>query len=240
MEKIAFCCPIAEIVAPKVLQASLALAVRSAVENIVLTDIGITERELVDQARNRMAEAFLNSGLEWAFWMDSDMVLPPDTLIELMKVAKEKNAKLVSGVYYQRKGKHWPVLWARNPEMEDTSRIVHPTTKGQLDRNKYLGSPIVPHPDKKDPFIVHSAGFGCVLTHRSVFETLDAPWFQFIPKTCSEDFYFFTNAKEAGFDLWAVPGPRLGHIGDAPVIYKEDCYKSLERDGVQLDAIKLQ
>ena len=93
--------------------------------------------------------------------------------------------------------------------------------KGQ--KNKYMGSCMpVPHPDKKEPFERNNFGngFGCVLVHRSVFEMMDRPWFQFIKGTCSEDFYFFVNAHDLGFKLWIDPTIDLGHIGDAPVITK--------------------
>jgi hypothetical protein len=152
--------------------------------------------------------------------MDSDMTFPPDTLKQLFDAAEAKDAKMVTGVYYQRKGMNYPCIWSRGEDLDDGTQTGMGSVKSKT--NKYLGTFVIPHPDKKEPFQVHAAGFGCVLIHRSVFEVLPRPWFQFIKGTCSEDFYFFVNAQEMGFKLWAVPTIDLGHIGDPPIITKKD------------------
>ncbi len=93
-------------------------------------------------------------------------------------------------------------------------------------------------PDKKEPFEAHAAGFGCVLVHRSVFEMMNRPWFQFIKGVCSEDFYFFVQAQELGFKLWVEPTIDLGHIGDAPVVTKADFNKKAHAANMVLEAVK--
>ncbi len=74
--------------------------------------------------------------------------------------------------------------------------------------------------------------------HRSVFEMMSRPWFKFLPKICSEDFYFFVEAAELGFQLWYTPIPELGHIGDSPVITKKDFHANLEKSDLAIDALK--
>ncbi len=228
--------PIAQVVDPKVLQSMLALVNYSANHGVRITDIGVTERCLIDDARNMMAETFLSRSAEWIFWMDSDMTFPMDTLTKLFDLAEKKDAKMVSGVYYQRRGNNLPVLWSRNEETTEGSVTGIMSEKGQ--KNKYMGSFMIPHPDKKEPFEAHSAGFGCVLVHRSVFEMMDRPWFQFIKGTCSEDFYFFVNAHDLGFKLWIDPTIDLGHIGDAPVITKADFVRKAQAATMHVEAIK--
>ena len=184
-----------------------------------------------------MAEAFLQTKCEWSFWLDSDMLVPPDTIVELIKVAREKDAKIASGIYYQRKGKNYPVLWSRGTPLENGE------ISGDVERaknNKYVGAFTVPGQKCKEPFKVHAAGFGCILVHRNVFETLPKPWFQFIHGVCSEDFYFLVNAKEAGFETWAVPSLRIGHMADAKFVFKEDCYRQLEAANIQVEALKFE
>ncbi len=229
--------PCAQVVEPKTLQSMLAMVNHSATHGIEIKHIGITERMLVDEARNVLTETFLKSPTEWLFWMDSDMTFPEDTLVKLFKVAEDKNANMVTGIYYQRKGMNYPVLWSRGEELEEsgTKTGLHSLRSAT---NKYVGTFVFPHPDKKEPFKVHAAGFGCVLVHRSVLEVMPRPWFQFIKGQCSEDFYFFVNAQELGFELWAEPTIDLGHIGDAPVITKRNFHSNAKAADIEIDTIK--
>lgn len=229
--------PIAQVVEPKTLRSMMVMVNHSARNGINIHNIGITERMLIDDARNSITEGFLKDSVEWLFWMDSDMTFPEDTLVKLFKVAEEKQAKMVTGIYYQRKGMNYPVLWSRGEELEESG------TKTGLNSpraavNKYVGTFIFPHPDKKEPFKAHAAGFGCVLVHRSVFEIMKRPWFKFIKGECSEDFFFFVNAHELGFDLWVEPTIDLGHIGDAPVITKQNFHKNAALANIEIETVK--
>lgn len=228
--------PVAQLVEPITLQSMMGVVNYAARNGVDVVNIGVTKGQLIDDARNGLAESFLSSDVEWMFWMDSDMVFPKETLVELFKTAEEKNAKMVSGVYYQRKGLNFPVLWSRGADLEDGTKSGVNSKRSET--NKYVGSFMFPHPDKKEPSTAHAAGFGCVLVHREVFEVLDRPWFKFIPGTCSEDFYFFVNAREAGYELWYNPVPELGHIGDAPIITKRDFLKNLDKSGLDITGLK--
>lgn len=235
-KQIAIAIPVAESVQPKVMQTILAAVAFAARNGVEITDIGVTQREMIDKARNALTEAFLGTSTEWLMWFDSDMTFPKETITELLKVAEEKNAKMVSGIYYQRKGQNLPVLWSRGSETESGQISGEGSKKSEY--NKYVGSFMFPDPDKKQPFKAHAAGFGCVLVHRSVFEVMPRPWFRFIEGGCSEDFYFFVEAKEKGFELWVTPVLDLGHIGDPPVITKADFFKKLENNKLTVDALK--
>jgi hypothetical protein len=228
--------PIAQIVEPKAFQSMMALVNCASRNGVDIRDIGITERVMIDDARNMLAESFLKGSVEWIFWMDSDMVFPEDTLVKLFKVAEEKQAKMVSGIYYQRKGMNYPVLWSRGEDLESGTQTGLNSPRAKT--NKYVGTFVFPHKDKKQPFKAHAAGFGCVLVHRSILEIMPRPWFKFIKNECSEDFYFFVNARELGFDLWVEPTIDLGHIGDAPVITKADFHKNATAANIEIDTIK--
>ncbi len=237
MEKnVSIAIPVAQLIEPITVQSMLGLVNYSALNGINIQDIGVTKGQLIDDARNGLTETFLGTGTEWLFWMDSDMVFPKETLVELFKVAEEKKAKMVTGVYYQRKANNFPVLWSRGSDLESGAKSGLGDKRAEY--NKYVGSFLFPHPDKQEPSTCHAAGFGCVLVHRSVFETLDRPWFKFLPGICSEDFYFFVNAREAGFTLWYTPKLDLGHIGDAPVITKKDFIAKLDKSNLGIDALK--
>lgn len=227
--------PVAQLVDPKTLQSMMALCAYSAARGIKIHHIGVTERCMIDDARNILAEAFLRTPTEWLFWMDSDMTFPPDTLVKLFDAAEKLDAKLLTGVYYQRLGMNYPCLWSRGEKTEKGEVTGEGDPRAKY--NKYLASFAIIHPDKKEPFEVHSAGFGCVLSHRSTYEMMARPWFKMLPGTCSEDFYFFVNAKDLGFKLWAVPDIDLGHIGEAPIVTKKDFFRKATEKNIEIDAL---
>lgn len=228
--------PCAQVVEPKTLQSMMTLVSYSVSRGVDIKHIGITERSLIDDARNNLTETFLKSPTEWLFWMDSDMTFDPDTLVKLFNTAEKTNSKMVTGIYYQRKGMNYPCLWSRGDELDSGEKTGMRSVKAKT--NKYLGTFVFPHKDKKESFKVHSAGYGCVLVHRSVYEMMKRPWFQFIKGTCSEDFYFFVNAAELGFELWADPTITLGHIGDAPVITKHDFHAKASKTNIEVEGLK--
>lgn len=237
-KQVSIAIPCAQVVEPKTLQSILAVVNYAARNGIEIVDIGVTEREMIDAARNNLASTFLQTPTEWVFWMDSDMVFQKETLVELFKVAEEKDAKMVTGVYYQRKGQNLPVLWSRDVPLSNGELAAAGDTKYK--ENKYLGAFTFPHKDKKEPFIVHAAGFGCFLVHRSVLEKMDPPYFRFMHQQCSEDFYFCIQAKELGYTLWAVPSMTLGHIGDAPIITKHTFWEKMKNSKQEIAEIEFE
>lgn len=236
---VALLCPVAETVSPLVFQSALSVVGYSSHKDINIDFIGVTERTLVDMARNVLVKEFLKLNSEWAFWMDADMVLPKETLVRLLEVAKEKDAKMVTGIYFQRGKKHFPVLWLRAEKTEAGKKIIHESPDEYVN-NEYLGMFALPGPEAKEPFKVRTAGMGCALIHRSVFETLDYPWFKFLEGKCSEDFYFFITAGKKGFDLWADPSLRIGHVGSPKIVYKEDCFNKLKEHNIDIESIPTQ
>lgn len=237
MDTVTVLCPISESIPPLVFQSALSAVSYASANGVKIEFIGVTERTLIDTARNLLSREFLKTTSEWAFWLDADMVIPKDTIVRLLKVAKEKEAKMVTGIYYQRGGKHWPVCWVRDPELQSGNKVGH-VNVDEYNSNEYLGIYAVPGPEAKEPFEANTAGFGCCIIHRNVLEATNDPWFLFLPGKCSEDFYFFVNAKKKGFKLWADPSLDLKHMG-SPVFYgKEDCYKNLRETQVHVEEIK--
>jgi len=232
--KLSFLSPVAEVIYPIAAQYAFAAISNAASKGVKISNIGVTERTLIHTARNQLAKGFLDSGDEWAFWWDCDVVMEPDTITRLLNVAKEKDAKMVTGVYYQRLGKHFPVLWKKDPVGLDGEKIsLGPARNAESE--KYRSHYLIPHPDAKKPLQADIAGFGCMLTHRSVFDGMAFPWFKTLTGVCSEDFYFCVNARGKGVQLWADPSIRLGHISKPQVVFKEH----LQFDNLNKKAVKL-
>lgn len=222
-DSVAFLMPCGGAVEPRVVQSAMNLVSSAQFQGVTVRQVGITDRTLIHTARNILAQGFLDTDCEWAFWMDSDMILEARTIPLMLKRAKELKATMLTGIYYQRMGKHRPILWRKTLKSKD-GRYVRTTA------DRYSHITVFPGGIGGPPFKVDVAGFGCVLLHRSVFDGMKKPYFRFDffqdengkELEASEDFYFFVNAKEQGHQLWALPELKCGHIGAGPIITHAD------------------
>lgn len=219
---VALLCPVAETLDPVIFQHTLAMVSFSSQNGVKIKDVGVTKRTLVHSARNALAKGFLQTDNEWAFWMDADMLLPSNTIVKLLETAEKTGGKFVTGIYYQRLGEHFPVLWKKDPETIDGERLFSDPKLRHDGKEAYKHHYVVPSPNAVEPFRADVCGFGCVLMHRSILEKLEYPYFKMITDDCSEDFYFCLQAKKAGVELWADPSLTLGHMSDPVFITKKD------------------
>lgn len=220
IDRVAFLCPVAESVNPNVFKHALAMVSYASQNGVRVEFIGVTERVLIEGARNILAKEFKTTECDWAFWMDADMQCPPNTIVKLLHTAKEKNAKFVTGVYYQRVGQHFPVLWRKDPKLLDGRTIPSVRTDSKDSREAFKHDYIIP--TGVQPIKADVCGFGCVLTHREMFDKIEYPYFKMISDDCSEDFYFCVKAREAGYQLWADPSLELGHMASPAFVTKKD------------------
>ena len=124
-------------------------------------------------SRIQLAETGLKSGAEYLFWLDDDLIGPNDGLVNLLNVSSSVDRPIVCGLYVARKSKEERGLaaWMKNPN----------------------GIGYVPiGADQKSRFVqVDVTGLGFALIHRSIFEKLSQPWFDWPACGPSEDFWFF-------------------------------------------------
>lgn len=175
----------------------------------------------VDQARNMIVESAEG---EWLFFLDSDVLVPADTIPRLINTAVKNNLKIVSGLYWRRDTNPVPGLyaWFRDqitPYGRGGHRAILNFQPGSLVKADVVGA-------------------GCLLINREVFRVIpqsgvrdwylknygDLPvyrnvpdgWFIFGPKVTanmmSEDFIFFHVAKDYGYDLYVDTSISCRHI----------------------------
>lgn len=170
----------------------------------------------VDWARNALVEEFLTKypDCEWMFWLDSDVLPPPDAIAKLMAM----NLPIVSGLYRARNvafsedSGGWPIVAGNfvreNHDGRDELRVK------QI--GEFTPGEVVP---------VDATGMGCLLVHRRVFEAITPPWFfysiryEHVKDTdayertdwVGEDWYFFEKVKKAGFPVYLHTGVACGH-----------------------------
>ena len=164
--------------------------------------------------RDALAREALATQADFLMWFDSDMHFPSDTIDRLLN----RKAKLV-GVPYATRVR--PIRSTAFKSTMDYDARLNKSVDGGLEK-------------------VAALGFGCVLVHREVFETMEAkeykskfdvvnavvmdkkepPWFgvKFDDESKSvlgEDIYFFEKASDAGFQPYAdfELAQNVAHVG---------------------------
>lgn len=180
-----------------------------------------------DHARNTACENVLASGFTWLFFLDDDVVAPPNTIQRLINHGQD----IVSGLYYRRAAPIVPVMMTHDDK--GNSQWITSWPQNHL-------------------IEVDLVGAGCLLIHRRVLEQMSRPWFDWqldkvtpnpcrhcgreatmehcrdvggkstphepsrphVPPRLSEDFAFCRKAKkEFGFKIHVDTSIVCEHIG---------------------------
>lgn len=137
--------------------------------------------------------------VEWIFWVDADMKIPPDAPLILMRHQKD----IVGCTYLRRTPPHEPMGKALGKDKVDTTKL----TGGLLEMGHMPT--------------------GCLLIHREVFRKLRRPYFRHEYVEASkpdardefemgEDYTFCQRAREAGFRIWLdyELSKHIGHVSE--------------------------
>lgn len=152
---------------------------------------------LVYTARDDIATRTITSDFDYVFWLDSDMVIKPDTLVRMMDTLQKNDYDILSGLYFRRVPPYSPVLF-KKLEMDGASCIHE-----EFDTL----------PD--EIFEVAGCGFGCVLMRTDVFLDVQSKHgAMFAPiGSNGEDVSFCMRARECGFKIYCDPSVICGHVG---------------------------
>ena len=153
-----------------------------------------------DKARNVIANRFLTDAgqYDYLLFVDDDTVIPEDSIERLLAVKQP----VVSGVQPLNMGGAIVANVAFLPEPGDTA--PHWPEWWGWDR-----------PTK--PYQIGACGFGCILIHRWVFETLPWPWFaeRIVDRAGldhrTEDVFFCMLCHDANIPIWCEPTVVCGH-----------------------------
>jgi len=154
-----------------------------------------------DHARNSACQQVLQSGFTWLFFLDDDVIPPPNVIPTLMSRGKD----IISGLYYRRADPIMPVMLADTKPKPSFITNFQPGSIVEADM----------------------VGAGCLLIHRRVLERVPAPKFEWlidydgvhtdrnIPEDtrCSEDFAFCRKAKKLGFSVSVDTSMQCIHCG---------------------------
>lgn len=165
----------------------------------------ISKGTLISSQRQELAEKALESGADFILWLDSDMRFPKDVFFRLAA----HNKHIVGCNYSTRKLPLHPTAHAKLATSKDAKHQYCYTT-----------------PESTGLEEVQSMGFGCVLTHSSVFESLGKPYFAILWSTVAPDedgghfvgedvFFCHRVAEELGLKLYIDHdlSKQIGHEG---------------------------
>ena len=150
----------------------------------------------IDQVRNLIADWMVNGPYDYLFSVDSDIVLPQDSLVKMLNHDKD----MVSGVYIQRKHD------VQIPEIYRCNAYGGVTN---IDINDIPANSLIS---------IDGCGFGCVLIKKHVFTSIQYPHFVYHSaidhrNTLSEDVDFCNKVRAKGFTMFADTSILCNHIG---------------------------
>lgn len=151
----------------------------------------------VGEARNEIVRNALKDGADYIFFIDYDVIPPPNALTRLRSL----NVDIAAGVYHLKQVPSAPLIfvegWPGGFEDYELGDLV-----------------------KAD-----GVGMGCTLIKADVFRNMEEPWFKTVPghsddmkwttPSMTEDIYFCRKAKDAGFEVIVDTGVQCGHVDSA-------------------------
>ena len=148
----------------------------------------------VAQARNRVVEKAIAGGYDKILMIDSDMIVPEDTIVRLL----DPDVPIVTGCARYKNDS------GRSP--------LFKFTQDSTGSDAWLWDEI---PDRR--FEIRSGGVACAMIDVAVFKRISRPWFVWQEKPngsyYGEDIGFYDKLHRAGYHPQADGRVRCGHIG---------------------------
>lgn len=165
----------------------------------------VKSNSMVYDARNAFALEAINGKYDYLVFLDSDIVMEPDTVIRLVEDIEQSGADLVTGIYFKRRLPTAPVIYRMIDWYEDEVLGAQETAETYED-----------YPRDGGLFPVEGCGMGCCVIRVSVIPELVTA-FRMAPFTpqprLSEDLSFCWRMKVLGKKMLCDPGILPGHVG---------------------------
>ena len=162
-------------------------------------------REVLANCRNMLRERFLSSDCDYFFSLESDVILPPETLQTLLDCEKDIVSAINVHTYGPDNTKpivcvNWNSPYpniSRNAEWHDFYNIREENGRVWIEA-------------KGDIFEVSGIGLGCVLISRRVLEHI--PFRVRLDRPVFDDMFFCNDCIELGFHIWVCPKIVAAHL----------------------------
>lgn len=146
----------------------------------------------IAQARNDLVDQALADDCTHIVMMDTDQIYPQDTIEKLLSHGKA----VVGALVHRRYPPFAPLLY-----------------RGELGKYQY-----VPESEMFSGSLVSvdATGCGCICYRSTVFDAVDAPWFELMPggngKPVGEDIRFCSKLRAAGVKIFVDTSAQVDHI----------------------------
>lgn len=150
--------------------------------------------------RNIIVKQALENGCSHIFFIDDDIVLPPDILIQLIC----HNVDSVSALMLMRDYPHKPLIFKSFDDNGGAEHIF-------MDDPDVQTNSLIP---------IAASGLGCCLIKTKVFSKLEEPFFRFGEVDLdglSEDLGFFRRVQKLGLQHWCDLNATVGHMTNVNV-----------------------
>ncbi len=147
--------------------------------------------ELAIRYKNLLVEQAIDSQVNYLFFLDSDVICPPETLALLLAW----QVPVVSGLYRSKNGH---LAYWRQMKKAGEGRYSSFDINWLSQEAQRLGTTLLSHSDTVIPA-------GCMLIDMRVFQQIKKPYFVWTQGRedggVSEDFYFCEKLREAGIPI---------------------------------------
>jgi len=157
----------------------------------------------IDVAREKIAETALNMNAKYIFWLDTDVICPPDVIQRLMR----HKQSFVSGLYARRYYPCWNEMLLKGKDDKGNEGYVS-IPEGGYEKGSVVQCDVV--------------GFGCVLMETDMLKDMEKPWFRWSEHAAirgrSEDFFFCEKARRSGYKLYVDTSVVCRHMGPVRIL----------------------
>jgi hypothetical protein len=135
----------------------------------------------IEQGRNAAVKMVFETGIDfdYIFWLDSDMIFPPQTLMKLMAWERD-----IVGCNYRQ----------RTPPYTHVGHYLHTDGESASNDNRLLFEPGL--------LEMLQMPTGLLLTRMDIYRKMEWPWFDANLRGPRDDVYFCRTARSLGYQVW--------------------------------------
>lgn len=160
---------------------------------------------LIYDARESLVKHAIENNYDYILMVDSDMVLPPNTLIELLNTL-DAGFDLATGLIFKRSYPFQPCFYSKARISEKDGKFI-PQLEGII---KWNVGEIYP---------IEACGMACCLIKVECLKELETPLFYPFPDI-GEDITFCIKFRQKGFKLGLNTNIDVGHLAIHPITSK--------------------
>lgn len=157
---------------------------------------------LIYDARESLVEYAIKGGFDYLFMIDSDMVLPRNTIVELIKTI-DSGYDLATGLIFKRSFPFQPCFYIKARIKEENKKFI-PLLEGII---KWKTG---------ETYQIEACGMAACLIKVECLKKMETPLFYPFPDI-GEDITFCIKFRQQGFKLGLNTNVDVGHLGIVPI-----------------------